>query len=200
MFCKLHMSESAVVVVAHSQWFGHPDAEGRFQISDVPDGTYRLRVYHELVPWQEVVSLERMVYVSRSRNRAHAGEITMVAANYLQMPAIEPVSQSLARVSRFPAAGVAVTGLHAEFTDISGLLTHGVVAATCTPADGERYQRPVRQRSSLRTEARLPVLQRAMAGEDNSHTSGKNLRSVTTLQASASVSSRCVVAKYSSEP
>lgn len=47
VFCQIHSHMSASVMVFEHQWFAVPDAEGRFELSDVPSGTRRLVAWHE---------------------------------------------------------------------------------------------------------------------------------------------------------
>lgn len=45
--CDIHFWMSAIVVVADSAWTAVTDAEGNFQIADVPDGSYQVELWHE---------------------------------------------------------------------------------------------------------------------------------------------------------
>jgi plastocyanin len=47
VFCDIHSHMSAAVVVFAHPWFAVPDAEGRFDIPDVPAGERRLTAWHE---------------------------------------------------------------------------------------------------------------------------------------------------------
>jgi plastocyanin len=47
VFCDIHSHMSAAVVVFAHPWFTIPDAEGRFDIPDVPAGDQRLTAWHE---------------------------------------------------------------------------------------------------------------------------------------------------------
>ena len=47
VFCDIHSHMSAAVVVFAHPWFAIPDAEGRFDIPDVPAGEQRLTAWHE---------------------------------------------------------------------------------------------------------------------------------------------------------
>ena len=46
VFCDIHSDMSAFVLVLPHHVFARPDAEGRFQLPDLPEGTYTLRVWH----------------------------------------------------------------------------------------------------------------------------------------------------------
>ena len=45
VFCAIHPRMSAVVLVLQNPYFTKPDAQGEFMITDVPAGSYSLRVY-----------------------------------------------------------------------------------------------------------------------------------------------------------
>ena len=47
VYCHLHRDMSAAVVVTPSACYTQPDKEGRFSLSDVPGGSYRVVVYHK---------------------------------------------------------------------------------------------------------------------------------------------------------
>ncbi|HZM70757.1 MAG TPA: carboxypeptidase regulatory-like domain-containing protein [Candidatus Cryosericum sp.] len=47
VFCNVHPQMEALVVVTPGRWVARPAADGRFSISDVPDGRYTVRVWHE---------------------------------------------------------------------------------------------------------------------------------------------------------
>ncbi len=47
VFCNIHPTMSAVIVVLKYPWFAVSDATGGFSIADVPPGRYRLHLFHE---------------------------------------------------------------------------------------------------------------------------------------------------------
>jgi plastocyanin len=47
VFCNIHESMSAVIVVLETPLFATTGSDGRFEIKGVPHGEYRLRVFHE---------------------------------------------------------------------------------------------------------------------------------------------------------
>ncbi|MCE5310653.1 MAG: hypothetical protein LLG20_23690 [Acidobacteriales bacterium] len=61
VFCNIHPSMSAVVVVLDTPWFGVSSRSGAFDIQGVPPGEYRLRVYHERATRTTLDKLERRV-------------------------------------------------------------------------------------------------------------------------------------------
>ncbi len=47
VFCQIHSHMSASVMVFDHPWFIVPDADGRFELDDLPAGTQRLVAWHE---------------------------------------------------------------------------------------------------------------------------------------------------------
>jgi plastocyanin len=64
IFCNIHSTMSAVIVVLKFPWFAVTDAAGGFTISDVPPGDYQLRVFHERAAQQTLEALDRRITVS----------------------------------------------------------------------------------------------------------------------------------------
>lgn len=46
--CNMHPHMAATIVVLRNRWFAQTDAEGNYALTDVPDGTWQLRTWHEL--------------------------------------------------------------------------------------------------------------------------------------------------------
>jgi plastocyanin len=59
VFCNIHPSMSAVIVVLRSPYFAVSAKSGGFQITDVPAGSYRLHVFHERSTEQTLTALTR---------------------------------------------------------------------------------------------------------------------------------------------
>jgi plastocyanin len=53
VFCSIHSSMSCVVLVLENPFFGATDEKGRYAITNVPPGTYKLKAWHERLPPQE---------------------------------------------------------------------------------------------------------------------------------------------------
>ena len=53
VYCSIHESMNATVLVVPSPYFAQVDAQGRFAIRDVPPGRYRLHVWSDMLPMQE---------------------------------------------------------------------------------------------------------------------------------------------------
>ena len=47
VFCNVHSTMSAIVVVRNTPWFAQPTTDGSFSIGNVPPGEYVLHAYHE---------------------------------------------------------------------------------------------------------------------------------------------------------
>ncbi|HEX3799355.1 MAG TPA: carboxypeptidase regulatory-like domain-containing protein [Verrucomicrobiae bacterium] len=52
VFCSIHSSMNCVVLVLENPYFASTDAKGRYVISSVPAGTYKLKAWHERLPSQ----------------------------------------------------------------------------------------------------------------------------------------------------
>jgi plastocyanin len=50
VYCSIHESMRAVILVAPSPWFAIVDAQGEFRITDVPPGRYSVRSFNEALP------------------------------------------------------------------------------------------------------------------------------------------------------
>ncbi len=68
IFCNIHPQMSAVVVVLRTRYFALSDAEGNFQISHVPPGRYKLAVWYEQTPEEELTSQAKEVEVVSGDN------------------------------------------------------------------------------------------------------------------------------------
>jgi len=53
VFCSIHSSMSCIVLVMENPYFGKADDKGRYSITNVPPGTYKLKAWHERLPMQE---------------------------------------------------------------------------------------------------------------------------------------------------
>ncbi len=63
VFCNIHPTMSAVIVVLRYPWFGVTGPTGAFLISQVPPGQYHLHVFHERATQKTLQALERAVTV-----------------------------------------------------------------------------------------------------------------------------------------
>ena len=66
VFCNIHASMSAVIVVLNTPYFTMSHKDGSFEIPAVPAGDYRLRLFHERATPATLDELERRVTVGDS--------------------------------------------------------------------------------------------------------------------------------------
>jgi len=64
IFCNIHPTMSALIVVLKHPWFAISNAEGTFSIPGVPPGTYRFCLFHERTSPGTMRALEHTVEVS----------------------------------------------------------------------------------------------------------------------------------------
>jgi plastocyanin len=84
VFCNIHSSMSAVIVVVEGPWFATTTAVGAFEIAGVPDGEYTLQVFHERAAPEALSALERKLTV-RGRE-VDLGLVHISEAGYLPLP------------------------------------------------------------------------------------------------------------------
>jgi plastocyanin len=63
VFCNIHATMSAVIVVLKTPYYAVSDASGTFAIPDVPPGEYRLHLYHERALQENLEAMEQTVKV-----------------------------------------------------------------------------------------------------------------------------------------
>src|SRR5208283_2463316 len=64
VFCNIHPTMSAVIVVLKDPWFAVSDATGAFSIPNVPAGEYRMHVFHERASQKTLDALVRRIAVN----------------------------------------------------------------------------------------------------------------------------------------
>jgi len=64
VFCNIHATMSAVIVVLNTPYFGTTQKSGAYQFRDVPPGEYTLRFFHERATQATLDSLARRVTVT----------------------------------------------------------------------------------------------------------------------------------------
>jgi plastocyanin len=84
VFCNIHQTMSAIIVVVKTPWYAVTNAQGGFQIAGVPPGDYRLRVFYERAPADELKTLERKVTVDGATT--DLPPIVISEAGYLPTP------------------------------------------------------------------------------------------------------------------
>ena len=83
VFCNIHPSMSAVIVVLKSPYFAMSAKNGGFQIAELPAGTYRMHVFHERAAEQTLAALTRTIEVAMVR-AARANSVS--ESGYLELP------------------------------------------------------------------------------------------------------------------
>lgn len=65
LFCNIHPTMSAVIVVLDTPWFAVSNPQGTFRIANAPPGEYRLNVFHERALPEALEKLGRSVTIGR---------------------------------------------------------------------------------------------------------------------------------------
>jgi hypothetical protein len=84
IFCNIHQSMSAVIVVAPTQWFAVSDKNGSFSLAGVEPGKYSLRFFYERATQQTLDALARKIEIP-----AGAMTLPMIQVSqtgYIEMP------------------------------------------------------------------------------------------------------------------
>ena len=84
VFCNIHSSMSAVIVVTGSAYFAISKRDGTFEISNVPPGPYNLTVFHERASEATLRELNRTIVVGA--DGASLPAIGISEAGYLSIP------------------------------------------------------------------------------------------------------------------
>jgi len=94
VFCNIHPRMSAYVVAVPSPHHARPDANGRFTLTGVPAGRYRLRVWHERA---RTPHAQELAVTERGTPRV---AVTLDAREYRPQPHANKFGQPYARVAR----------------------------------------------------------------------------------------------------
>lgn len=84
VFCNIHSSMSAVIVVVPDPWFAATPTGGAFEIAGVPPGDYTLRVFHERSTPDTLKKLERRITVTA--DTLDLGRIPISESGFLSVP------------------------------------------------------------------------------------------------------------------
>jgi len=84
VFCNIHSSMSAVIIVLSTPYFSTTGRDGSFQIPNVPPGEYQLTVFHERATETTLNALARRVTVEQAA--LALSPIVISEAGFLQMP------------------------------------------------------------------------------------------------------------------
>jgi plastocyanin len=83
VFCNIHPTMSAIILVLDTPWFARTAKNGSFEM-DVPPGDYELNVFHERATDRQLAGLSRRIVVSEPAVRVPP--ITVSEAGYLVAP------------------------------------------------------------------------------------------------------------------
>jgi plastocyanin len=87
IFCNIHPQMSAIVVTLGTPYFGISDEDGGVTISNVPEGHYQLKIWHERTSDEELAAQSRTVRVAAGAAGGHElGVIKLNEAGYLPQP------------------------------------------------------------------------------------------------------------------
>lgn len=84
VFCNIHASMSALIVVVVSPYFAATKQDGSFNIADVPPGQYNLTVFHERASEAALAGLSRKITVGLEG--VSLPNIVISEAGYLSIP------------------------------------------------------------------------------------------------------------------
>ena len=84
VFCNIHSTMSAVIVVLPTPYFATSRADGAFEMPAVPPGAYTLHVFHERATPATLASLERRVAVPDGP--LALGPLVISESGYLPIP------------------------------------------------------------------------------------------------------------------
>jgi plastocyanin len=84
VFCNIHASMSALIVVLASPYFATTKQDGTFNIAGVPPGPYNLTVFHERTSEAPLAELARKITVGE--DGASVPTIVISEAGYLSIP------------------------------------------------------------------------------------------------------------------
>jgi plastocyanin len=84
VFCNIHPTMSAVIVVLKSPYFATSAKNGVFEIDHVPAGSYRTHVFHERAAEQTLAALTRTIEVGDGP--LEVAPIQISETGYLELP------------------------------------------------------------------------------------------------------------------
>jgi plastocyanin len=84
VFCNIHPTMSAVIVVLRSPYFSVSAKSGNFQIPGVPPGSYRMHVFHERATEETLAALTRTVEITGEQVQLTPVQVS--ESGYLQLP------------------------------------------------------------------------------------------------------------------
>lgn len=83
VFCNIHPTMSAIIVVLNSDHFTTTDREGRYSLPNLSPGTYQVHFFHERATPQTLASARQTVVVSGDNEVLRLPLATISEAGYL---------------------------------------------------------------------------------------------------------------------
>jgi plastocyanin len=84
VFCNIHPTMSAVIVVAPTPYVAITKKAGEYSIAGVEPGSYRLRIFHERSPEKTLQAIERTIAVDQPN--VQLGAIAISESGYIETP------------------------------------------------------------------------------------------------------------------
>ena len=84
VFCNIHASMSAMIVVLSTPYFAKTHADGSYEIPAVPEGDYEMSVFHERASASALEALRKRISISKEG--AILAPIAISEAGYLSIP------------------------------------------------------------------------------------------------------------------
>lgn len=84
VFCNIHPTMSAVIVVLRYPWFAVSRSSGAFSIENVPAGDYVVHVFHERATERTLLALQRRITVTPEG--AALAPVTISETGYVEVP------------------------------------------------------------------------------------------------------------------
>ncbi|HEU4763838.1 MAG TPA: hypothetical protein VFS28_04250 [Gemmatimonadales bacterium] len=94
VYCNIHSTMSAFVLVRDTPWFTQPSADGSFALDGVPPGDYVLHAWHERAAAEDSVTITVTV------NGAEVAPITLDARGFRPVAHMNKFGKPYARVGR----------------------------------------------------------------------------------------------------
>lgn len=84
VFCNIHPTMSAAIVVLNTPWYAVSSTSGEFEIRNVPPGEYRLHLFHERAAEDRLRALERNIEIKEAG--IVLPRLSISETGYLQVP------------------------------------------------------------------------------------------------------------------
>ncbi|HXE15380.1 MAG TPA: hypothetical protein VN633_24870 [Bryobacteraceae bacterium] len=104
VFCNIHPSMSAIIVVVNSNHFTTTDRNGRYVLSHVTPGKYQLHFFHERATAETLLKLTQNIVVDDDNEPVKVATVTISEAAYL------PVAHKNKYGQDYPVDGDKVDG------------------------------------------------------------------------------------------